>query len=872
MVHSWIKQKSRFQLWFVALMTGFVGVVNLLSAVTDGLPGRVHHLKHIFPFLVLANARMFSALAGFFLLTLAANLLRRKRFAWLMTMGLLVISILSHLLKGWDYEEGMLCAVLLGQLLLMRREFTAESDRPSIAHGLRLLLAALLFTIVYGTAGLYFLDRHYAINFDLIPALFQTLAMFFILDNDGLQPTTRLGAFFANSIYTISIITFGYALLSLLRPVLMRGDVSADDRAAAQTIVEQYGNSSLARLTLLDDKRYYFSPSGQTVIAYVAKGRGAIALGDPIGPFGDRLLAIAGFQQFCDRNDWYPAFYQVLPDDLGVYQSLGLRALKIGEEAIVDLTTFTLEGKPGRKLRSSLNTFTKAGYTIQFYQSPIDTYLLEQLRGVSDEWLRMMQGAEKRFSLGWFDEAYLRDCEIVVVYTPQGKISAFANIIPEYQRNEITIDLMRHCQDMENGTMDFLFLSLLGHFKTVGYQGFNLGLSALAGMSEDDQAPRLEKSIHYLQTHLSRFYNFQGISRYKEKFHPRWESRYLIYPNIPALPEVVLALVRADSDDRLLDYFKPGFDYQALGRRLLQFLPSLFGILLLGASIWVITQQLAQYKPQEIWQSLTMISGWRLGAAITLTLFSCLVFGFYDVLAMRYVRQSGLGRKPLFVGFASTVVGNNVGLALLSSSAIRYRFYGPWGLSAGQITQVIGFCNLSFWLGLFLAGGIVFVIQPIAVPVFLHLPFSSVRPIGVIFLSVVLAYVGLTRLGRRWIGMLKLPRLSGRLCLGQLAIASADWILAAAVMYSLLPDGAGLSYGGFFSIYLLAQLGGIVSNVPGGVGVFETVILLLLAPMVSPVVLAGPLLAHRVIYYFMPLGMAIAMMSMYEVRKRASGQ
>jgi phosphatidylglycerol lysyltransferase len=124
--------------------------------------------------------------------------------------------------------------------------------------------------------------------------------------------------------------------------------------------------------------------------------------------------------------------------------------------------------------------------------------------------------------------------------------------------NDITIDLMRHRANAEHGTMDFLFISLFQHFKERGYDGFNLGLSALSGVGQSQKSPRLEKGIHYLYEHLNRFYNFKGLHTYKEKFHPRWEPRYLIYPSLVALPDVVVALVRADSGDRLLDYFKPG--------------------------------------------------------------------------------------------------------------------------------------------------------------------------------------------------------------------------------------------------------------------------------------------------------------------------
>jgi phosphatidylglycerol lysyltransferase len=549
--------RTRIGLWTATLLTGLVGIVNLVSAVTPSLPSRVELLRQFFPFEIRAGGHLFSAITGFVLLTLAVHLLRRKRLAWLLSLGLLIISILSHLIKGLDYEESLLSLLLLVQLLLMRRVFTAQSDRPSIAQGIRALISALLFTLAYGTLGFYLLDHYYSVNFDLQQALLQTLAMFFDDDNAGLQPTRRFGRFFANSIYIIGAVTFSYALFMLLRPVLLRSGATKQERQRAQEIVEKHGRSSLARFTLFEDKAYYFSPSGQSVIAYVPKGRGAIALGDPIGSPEDRQEAITGFQQFCACNDWHPAFYQTLPDDVNLYKSLGFQVLQIGEEAIVDLKAFTLEGKARQNFRTALNKLNKLGYQAVFYSPPIAPAIVQELRAISDEWLQQMQGSEKKFSLGWFEETYLRDCELAVVRSPTGQSIAFTNVITQYQLNEATIDLMRHRTAIENGTMDFLFISLLKHLKEQGYDGLNLGLSALSGVGETERSRRLEKGIRYLHEHLNRFYNFKGLHAYKAKFQPRWEPRYLVYPSLAALPEVVVALIRADSGDRLLDYFKP---------------------------------------------------------------------------------------------------------------------------------------------------------------------------------------------------------------------------------------------------------------------------------------------------------------------------
>jgi phosphatidylglycerol lysyltransferase len=869
-----LRQRTQVSLWITALLTGVVGVANLLSAVTPSLPERLDWLKQILPFEVMAGAHLFAALSGFFLLILSANLLRRKRIAWLLTIGLLIVSIISNLLKGWDYEESLLSTVLLGQLLLMRKVFTARSDRPSIIHGIQALLLALCFTLAYGTLGFFWLDRHYSVNFRLSQALEQTVTMFFTISNVEVFSNSRFGRFFADSIYLIGAITVLYSLWMLMRPVLIHQAATTEERKRAKKIIEQYGCSSLARFALLDDKSYYFSPSGNSVIAYVPEGRSAIALGDPIGAMADRREAIVSFQQFCARNDWQPAFYQTLATDLELYQSLGFQTLKIGEEAVVELSRFTLQGKAGRHLRTTVNKFQKLGYEVRFYQPPIADELLSELRAISNEWLEHMAGSEKKFSLGWFNDQYLRSCEIAVVYDAQNNPLAFANIVSEYQLNEITIDLMRHLTRAEPGTMDFLFIKLFERFKNLGYDSFNLGLVVLSGVGEIPPASRLERGVHYLYEHLNQFYHFQGLRAYKDKFNPQWESRYLIYPHLAVLPDVVVGLVRADSGDRLGDYLGTRFlstAVTALFKRLTRLAPILLSLLLFGLSLWAITQELRKYQFQDVVNSLNAIPRPYLLLAIALTLVNYILFTGYDTLAVYHLRQSLPYRRTALVAIVSYAISNSVGFALLSGSAIRYRFYSAWGFSAAKIAQIIAFCNLSFWLGFFAVGGVVFALQPIATPESLHIPFESVRPIGYIFLAIIAVYLLWSGLSRKplkiknWV----FPHLPVKLSLIQIALTSLDWMLAAAVLYVLLPVPKHLSYFSFFAIYLLGQLAGIISNVPGGLGVFETVLVLLMAPVISADRLLGVLLAYRGVYFFLPLGISLLMISLYELKKRA---
>jgi len=533
----------------IATLTAVMGVVNVVSAVTPSLGARLKALSDVLPLQVGYVGHLAAALAGFALIVLSGGLRRRKRAAWVLALIALTASIVSHLLKGLDYEEATLSLLLVIGLMIMRDRYHARSDPTTVRRALTILAASVTFTLLYGATGFYLLDRHYSARFGLKDAVEQTLIMFTSFHDPGLQPLTRFGRHFADSIYIVAACTLGYSLLGLLRPVVIRAPATPAERARARAIVEAHGRSGLARSTLLPDKSYHFS-SGGSVTAYAVKGAVALALGDPIGPLEDAAAAIREFREYCAARDWAPAYYETLPDYLDLYQAEGLQALCIGHEAVVPAAEFTLEGKAGRSLRTPVNNFTKKGYRVELHEPPHSVELMAEMEEVSDDWLAVKRGAEKRFALGWFDEAYIQSCPTMAVHAPDGRVCAFANIVPEYRLNEVTIDLMRHDRTAERGTMDVLFVRLIEWARTRGYGGFSLGLAPLAGVGTEVDDPLIERALNYIFEHVNQFYNFRGLHAYKEKFHPEWSPRYLIHPNPSLLPAIWTAIVRADSGDK----------------------------------------------------------------------------------------------------------------------------------------------------------------------------------------------------------------------------------------------------------------------------------------------------------------------------------
>lgn len=538
---------SVWSLRFAAALTLLMGVTNLLSSLTPAFRDRLLKLRELLPLGISNGSRLATALAGFALILLAFQLFRRKRIAWYFTEGFLILSAVTHLFKGLDFEESLFALLLAGWLFIIRFQFHARSDPYSIQEGLIALGAATGFTLLYGTVGFALFAHHFRTHFNLWQALQQTLVMFTSFTNPGVTPASNFGRYFIDSIYLIAMATFAFAIYMLIRPVLVRQPATPAEREIARQTVHIHGNTILAPFALLPDKSYAFSKKG-SVIDYVVEGRVALALGDPIGPNRDFIKAIHEFRLLCDQNDWLPAFVDVPPDHLSVFTRQGFRFLAVGHEAVVDLETFSLEGSRNKDLRYTYNKFVKLEYTTEVLINNIPQKVKSDLREISDEWLTTRKGVEKRFWVGWFDEAYLDCWPLMIVRNQAGRLMAFSNILSAYNEPTATVDLMRHSPEAEKGVMEFLFISMFFWAKENGYKKFDLGLCALAGIGTEPQDAAAEKAIHYLYEHMNSFFDFQGLHHFKEKFHPEWQPRYLVFPGYSNLPGIIWALTRADTN------------------------------------------------------------------------------------------------------------------------------------------------------------------------------------------------------------------------------------------------------------------------------------------------------------------------------------
>ncbi len=294
----------------------------------------------------------------------------------------------------------------------------------------------------------------------------------------------------------------------------------------------------------------------------------------------------------------------------------------------------------------------------------------------------------------------------------------------------------------------------------------------------------------------------------------------------------------------------------------------LFGLALFCLAVYVLYRALRGYSYQDVVAQIKQVSTGRLIWGLVITALSYVWLTFYDTLALKHIKVPLRYDRVMLGSFIGYVFSHNA--TLLGGVAARYRVYSNWGITAIQTAEVVAFCGMTFWLGFFYIGGILFLIKPIGIPLLSSLPFASVRPLAVIFLILTAAYLACAFLRRRPVKIIKwhfsVP--SPSYAIGQIVLSAADWGLAAGVLYVLIDPAAGVSYWTVLGVFLMAQTAGMVSHVPGGLSVFEVVALHLLSPPLSAPSVIGTLLIFRVVYFLLPLFVAVLLLGGYELSHR----
>jgi len=538
-----------------AVLAGVSGLLAVLSVLEPSLSRRLNHIRDYSLTDPADLSRHITLIAGFFLLFLSWSLWRRKRIAWIVSTVMLIVMIPTYLVERDDEFALALAIGALALLVVERHHFRVRSDLPTIGRGILQFVASLLFAVAYGTLGFFLIDkRAFRIDFTLGEAVRETLRQFFTLGSTGLHPHTRYADWFLDSLQIVGVLSVTFALFSLIRPVVWRRRTLPRERAHAAALIAAHGDSSLDFFKTWPDKTIFFSSTGNGVIAYRVALSCAIALGDPVATDDEEFdRVLAEFLDFCDANDWLVAFHQTPETRRDAYRRAGLSMLKIGEDAIVDVTTFSLSGKPMKHLRATVNQFDRNDYRAVWHDAPLDDATLERVREVSDEWLTIDGRRERSFTLGQYSDAYIRSTPIMTIEDADGRVVAFTNLVSDGVEGEATIDLMRRRHE-PSGSMDVLQVRLIELLRERGYRTFSLGMAPFAEVGTEPGATIPERAVHLFYERFNRFFSYKGLRDYKNKFQPRWEPRYIVFASEVQLPRIALALLRVTelSDEKLV--------------------------------------------------------------------------------------------------------------------------------------------------------------------------------------------------------------------------------------------------------------------------------------------------------------------------------
>jgi phosphatidylglycerol lysyltransferase len=505
----------------IALLTFIAGAVLLFSGSTPELFQRVRLLKRVVPLPVMEFSHFLGSLMGALLLVLARGLQKRLDAAYAGTALLLAGGIVVSLLKGLDFEEATLLAILLLALLPCRKYFYRRSSLLSPPFDPQWIAAIALVFLCAGWLAL-FSYQHVTYRNELWWS--------FAFRGDASRALrATLGSI---------ILVFFIAVSRLMRPEPPQpADPTPEDLLLAARIAAD-APQAWAHLALLGDKALLFSESRRSFLMYAVQGRSWVALGGPVGPEQEHPELLWAF---CEKVDYYggwPVFYEVGGRSLTHYLDLGLTLLKVGEEARVPLAGFALEGARWKGLRNLLRRMERAGYECSVIPAGQAGPMLPELKAVSETWLAGKNTREKGFSLGYFDPAYLAHFPIAVV-RGGGRIVAFANVWAGAGGAELTVDLMRTAADAPPGIMDYLLVRVFLWGREQGCRWFNLGMAPFSGLESRALAPLWTRIGAFLFRTGEHYYNFQGLRQYKNKFHPDWEPRYLACPGGVSLAPIL---------------------------------------------------------------------------------------------------------------------------------------------------------------------------------------------------------------------------------------------------------------------------------------------------------------------------------------------
>ena len=495
--------------WFATA----AGLISIVSALTPEMADRVDLIRGVVPPVVPDAARTLALALGLGLVWLSRGLARRKRRAWWLAVAVVFASAIAHLVKGLDFEESVTHVLLLIALVRSRRHFVAPGD-PATIRPLVQVGAALAVCV--------------------------PVALVYAYDHDAFSERIE---------EALLIVIGGLAIRAFwlwFRPLRVEPQEDSD-RERATELVQQHGTDSLAYFALRRDKSYFFSASGRTFLAYRVIADTALVAGDPIGAPHERHEVMSEFRRVAHAKGWRVAIAGASNEALADYADLGFKSIYLGDEAVIRPSEFSLDGRPIRKVRQSVNRLEKCGYQVRVLSTgDTGAGLREQLHAVSQEWRG--NWPERGFTMAMDALFRYPDTVLAVAVAPDGSVGGFLQLVPSPASEGYSLASMRRRRDTPNGLMEYLITETVAWGRAHGVTEISLNFAVFADfMRADEDAALWTRALRLVLLKGDRLFQLERLHSFNRKFFPHWRRRYFCFERWGDLPLAGLAYLHAES-------------------------------------------------------------------------------------------------------------------------------------------------------------------------------------------------------------------------------------------------------------------------------------------------------------------------------------
>jgi lysyl-tRNA synthetase, class II len=533
----------------LALMVAAGGLVDLISALVPRPGWALGAVERFGPGLVHPAAHALVVPVGALLLIASRGLARGNRRAWQLSIALLAISAVLHLLRGPDYLAAIITALMAVALLARRQDFPFSGDPGARPSAIVRLVGMLALAVGYGLIAIFVYRTAAGVSFRLSDAWSDTVRALV-----GMRPVREaylghdFSRWFPFSVLSIAAIGLIWAADVWLRPWRQRIFPDAGRRERATQIVRQWGDDTLAPFALRADKDWFIK--GQTLVAFRVVRDVAVVSGDPIGPPDEAAQVLAEFLTHARAHGWHVAVLGASDRLLQVYRSTGLHPVYHGDEAIIDIASFSLDGRPMRASRQAVHRLERSGYrTEAMWAANLPPSVRAELAALDEDWLRgqvrkgFTMELDSLFRLGGTDAAFLigRDAD--------GHLAGCLHMAVCAPSRSLSLSSMPRRPGTPNGFSAWLIVNAVAWARHNGFEHLSLNFAPfadlLSGETPTSSAQRLKRGALLKLKHALAL-QLDNLVRFDKQFSPRWQSRYVVVEHRTDLPRVAFAAMAAE--------------------------------------------------------------------------------------------------------------------------------------------------------------------------------------------------------------------------------------------------------------------------------------------------------------------------------------